>query len=64
MTKEVSMSGQIKSCAHRLESHLQRILAADCYSDERNNVEGAAYRVVEARYKLLFAAKMLEEAGL
>lgn len=64
MTKEAIVSEQIKHCAQRLEAHLKRILSADCYTDERDNVEGAAYRVVEARYKLLFAAKLLEEAGL
>lgn len=64
MTKEAIMSEQIKRCAQRLESHLKRMLSADYYPDERDNVEGAAYRVVEARCKLLFAAKLLEESGL
>lgn len=58
------LSEQIKSSILRLDGYIKQIVSADCYSDERDDIEDAAHHVVAARYKLLFAAKLLETVGM
>lgn len=58
------ISEQLKDCAQWLEPHIRRVLNVDCCADADDNVERAAYRVIDARHELLPAAKMLDEVGL
>lgn len=58
------LSEQIKSSILRLDGYIKQIVNADCYTDESDDIEDAAYHVVAARYKLLFAAKILDRVGL
>lgn len=58
------LSEQIKSDVRRLDSHIKQLVNADCHTDERDDIEDATYHVVAARYKLLFAAKILDGVGL